>query len=148
MRDQTVPFLPKYRRYGLILLYGLTAVLLGSDVWPAILGADAQTDPIRGIALSIWGTFSLLAVLGIRYPERMLPLLFAQFTYKVIWLCAFALPRWRAGTLDPSTDGLFHSMAIGLGFDLVLVPWIFVARSYFARFFVFGSDHARGAEPG
>ena len=82
------------RLYLLRFLYLLNFALLGFDVWPAILTRSASWEPIEGVAYSFWGALSLLSALGLRYPLRMLPLLFTQLVYKAIWLLSIGVPRW------------------------------------------------------
>jgi hypothetical protein len=83
------------RLYLLRAGYLLLVVGLGSTIWPAIL--DQTTwELMRGVVVSMLGAMSLLAVLGIRYPLQMLPLLFFELTWKSIWLLRVALPLWSA----------------------------------------------------
>jgi hypothetical protein len=34
------------------------------------------------VGVGFWGTLNLLCIIGVRYPLKMLPLIFLQFTYK------------------------------------------------------------------
>ncbi len=118
--------LSNLRRYLLRAVYFLNFALLGLDVWPQVLRGAPGSSPVESIATSWWATLSLLSVLGLRYPVKMLPLLLAQFTYKVVWLAAFALPQWS--TL--SDNSLTRAMLIGLVIDLIVIPWFYVWRHF------------------
>ena len=108
------------------LLYLLNFVLLGFDVWPAIISHKGTWDPLHGVAFSFWAALSALSGLGLRYPLRMLPLLLLQLFYKAVWLLAVALPMW---SVVRSTD-LTRAMLIGVVLDLVCIPWPYVLANY------------------
>jgi hypothetical protein len=74
------------RLYLMRLLYLLNFVMIGLDVWPAIINHQGAWDPVRGVAYSFWGALSLLSGLGLRYPLKMVPLLLMQLVYKAILL--------------------------------------------------------------
>jgi hypothetical protein len=115
-----------FRLYLMRLLYLLNFVLLGLDVWPAIISHKGVWDPLHGVAFSFWAALSALSGLGLRYPLRMLPLLFLQLFYKAVWLLAVALPIW---SVVRSTD-LTHAMLIGVVVDIVGIPWPYVLANY------------------
>lgn len=117
------------RLYLLRALYLLNFVLLGLDVWPAIVSEGGTWDPVRGVAFAFWGALSALSVLGLRYPLQMLPLLLIQFLYKVIWVLAIAVPQWDG----VRSLGLTNDMLIGLLIDLVVIPWPYVFRNYLQK---------------
>jgi hypothetical protein len=108
------------------LLYLLNFVLLGLDVWPAIISHKGLWDPLHGVAFSFWAALSALSGLGLRYPLRMLPLLLLQLFYKAVWLLAVALPMW---SVVRSTD-LTRAMLIGVVMDLVCIPWPYVLANH------------------
>lgn len=114
------------RLYLLRVMYLLNFVMLGMDVWPKILQPGIAWDPVKGAAYSLWAALSLISVLGIRYPLKMIPLLLFQFIYKVIWITAIALPRWG----EYSAMEMTTTMIIGAILDLVVIPWPFVIRAF------------------
>lgn len=114
------------RLYLLRAVYLLNFVGLGVAVWPAILGHDGPWDPLHGVAFSFWAALSALMGLGIRYPLKMLPVLFIQLLYKSIWLLAVKLPMWSSG----QPLGLTEQMVMGVIVDLIVIPWPYVVSTY------------------
>lgn len=114
------------RLYLMRAVFLLNFVVLGSDVWPALLNHPEPWDPVRSAAFSFWAALSLLSLLGLRYPVKMLPLLLFQLTYKVIWLLSVALPQWS----DFQSVELTKIMLFGLIIDFLVIPWPFVVRNY------------------
>ena len=114
------------RLYPMRAVFLLNFVVLGSDVWPVLLNHPEPWDPVESAAFSFWAALSLLSMLGLRYPVKMLPLLLFQSTYKVIWLLAVALPHWS----DFQAAALTKIMVFGLIIDVLVIPWPFVFRNY------------------
>ena len=114
------------RLYLMRALYLLNVVMHGLDVWPTIVHNAGAWDPVRGAAYSFWATLSLLSLLGLRYPLQMLPLLLTQFSYKIIWLMAIALPQWA----ELKSADITQAMLIGVVLDLIVIPWPYVLAHY------------------
>jgi hypothetical protein len=113
-------------------MYLVMAVGIGATIWPSILSHGPDLPRMTGVALALLGTIGLLALLGLRYPVQMIPLLLFELTWKAIWLVAFALPRWLDGTLD---EGMRSSVFdTSLGAVLILaIPWRYVWANYVAK---------------
>ena len=111
--------------------YLLIAVERSYRVLPTLLGMGEPLGAFDGTAYAFWGALALLALLGLRYPLGMLPLLLAHLLYKAIWLLAVAPPMWRSGEpFDATMVAFTWAMALGVLFDLVLIPWKYVADRY------------------
>ena len=110
------------RLYVLRAMYLLNLILLGSDVWPGIVFSNKVWDPTPGVAISFWAALSALSCLGLRYPLAMLPLLFLQLFYKVVWLLAVARPLHFAGSAKEMTTVFI----VGLVLDIIVIPWPYV----------------------
>jgi hypothetical protein len=86
------------------------------------------------VILSVLSATALLAVVGIRYPIKMLPLLFFELVWKSIWILVFGLPRLLSGGLDPSVSfgGTETLIACLVGIVLVplAIPWGYVFKQY------------------
>ena len=67
-----------FRLYLLRAMYGFMFVGLALTRWPGILNPPPGISNTGTVVGSVLGATSLLAVLGIRYPVKMLPLLFAD----------------------------------------------------------------------
>ena len=87
---------------------------------------------MHGVAASMLAAMSALAVLGLRYPLRMLPLLFFELLWKTIWLIAIALPLWSAGQMDADTAETVRECLVVVVFPIV-IPWRFVLENYLRK---------------
>ena len=111
------------------LMYLFMAVGLGLVIWPFIVSHDPGVARMTGVAWALLGTIGLLALLGLRYPLRMLPLLLFELIWKAIWLIAFAAPRWFAGSLDEGMRTTMFETSLGAVLILV-IPWRYVWANY------------------
>ena len=112
-------------RAGFLLLI----VGLGLTVWPSILDPAEAWTPDRGVVVAMLGALSLLALIGLRHPLKMLPLLFWEITWKALWLFRVALPLWLEGRLDDASvqTVIECSMAVLIA---AVIPWDYVLRAY------------------
>jgi hypothetical protein len=72
----------------------------------------------------------VLALLGLRYPLQMLPLLMFEFAWKLIWVMAYGLPQWSAGQLTPVTAEDLKNTLVGVVLMPLVIPWGYVWRRY------------------
>jgi len=122
---------PLLSRNRLLLLRGgylLVGLGLALVKWPLL--PDAHTLPLyEGVTLCLLTAMSLLALLGLRHPVRMLPLLLFESLWKLLWLGLVALPRAASGGLDAATTEVMTSCAVVL-VVIAVVPWSHVWRRY------------------
>ncbi|HTV93911.1 MAG TPA: hypothetical protein VMG98_14475 [Verrucomicrobiae bacterium] len=124
------PELPLYRLYVLRLSYALVGVGQGLKTWPAILHHTNPWDFWHGVGASFFGALTLLALLGIRYPVRMMPLLMFEFAWKLIWVLAAYLPPYLARSVDPVLADNFISIFLGVVIVPLVLPWGYVWKNY------------------
>ncbi len=117
------------RLYFLRAGYLFFAVGLIVTKWPLLIGHDLTWPLIDGVETSILVAFSLLALLGIRYPLQMLPVLLLECLWKLIWLTAVALPLWAAGRIDQATAQVVFTCLFVL-IIVAVIPWDFVISRY------------------
>lgn len=117
------------RLYALRGVYLLIAAGLGATIWPLLLDPARTPDHMRGVVWAMLAAVSLLALLGIRYPLKMLPVLFFELTWKTLWLLLVALPLWRSGQLDAASAETIRD-CIPMVILLAVIPWPWVLRHY------------------
>ena len=120
-----------FHLYGLRLLYLLIALFLLSSVAP-LLPVPPPTM-MTGAARALFVALGLLALLGIRYPLQMLPLMMFEFMWKALWLAFIGLPMWASGELDPANSETFINVAVGAPLVLIVMPWRYVFANYVRR---------------
>jgi hypothetical protein len=113
-------------------MYLFMAAGLGLTIWPLIVSHDPELPRMTGVAFALLGTIGLLALLGLRYPLQMIPLLLFELMWKAIWLIAFAGPRWLDGTLDEGMRSTVFDTSLGLVL-IAVIPWRYVWKNYVAR---------------
>jgi hypothetical protein len=72
---------------------------------------------------------SFLALVGLRYPQRLLPILLFEVTWKLLWLGVVALPLW----LDDKLEGATRTQAGAILWVVVIIaviPWRHVLAEY------------------
>jgi hypothetical protein len=125
----TVHNVPLWRLYALRGTYFLVAALMGSQIWPLVF-RHRPWELMHGVAIAMLAAVTALALLGLRYPLKMLPLLFVEFAWKSIWLLSVALPIWRSGqAFDADTAETVKACLMGVIFPLV-IPWGYVFKHY------------------
>jgi hypothetical protein len=107
--------------------YLLLIAGLGATSLPALF----DHDPIaRGVIPSFLGGIWLLALVGLRYPLGMLPLLLFELAWKAIWLVSYGLPQWASGRTPASFADDFPAIVAGVILMPVVIPWGHVWRRY------------------
>ncbi len=120
--------LPTFRLHMMRAGYLLMAIGLMIVKWPLLLQA-ASMPLMDGAIVCILTAMSLLALLGLRYPIGMLPILLFEVIWKVLWLGIVALPHLIANNMDNATTVMLFSMAF-VSAILAVTPWDYVWKRY------------------
>ncbi|KKL64254.1 hypothetical protein LCGC14_2166910, partial [marine sediment metagenome] len=75
-------------------------MFVGKSSWTYIGANYGAFDAMEGVVWSVWASFSVLSLVGIFYPLKMLPIILLEILYKVIWLFVVAYPLWSVGQLE------------------------------------------------
>jgi hypothetical protein len=96
--------------------------------WP-LLFADKPWGLAEGTVECLLVAMSVLALMGIRYPQRMLPILLFEVAWKLLWLGVVAVPLW----LDNRLEGAVREQAgkiLWVGIIIAVIPWRYVLAQY------------------
>ncbi len=108
--------------------YLLMAVGLALTRWP-LLGEAASLPVYEGVVTALLTAMSVLALVGLRYPVQMLPILLFESLWKLIWLAVVALPAVVAGDVDQAMSEVIFSCSLVV-IILAVVPWRYVWQRY------------------
>jgi hypothetical protein len=107
------------------LLVGLGLALVK---WPQLV--DAATMPLHeGVTLCMLTAMSVLALLGLRHPVRMLPILLFESGWKLLWLMLVALPDAATSDVDDATLQTMTTCSLVV-VVLAVIPWRYAWRQY------------------
>ena len=118
------------RLYVLRATYLLIVVGVGAMIWPLLLDAPETAEHFRGVTWCLLGTVAVLALLGLRYPLKMLPLLFFELVWKTTWLVTIGLQLRRAGQLEGAFHETWFANVVGFVIFSLAIPWGYVIRRY------------------
>lgn len=118
-----------FRLYVLRAMYLFIVVGLGFYVWPGVLDPNKRWELMQGEVSCMLAAFSLLCVVGLRYPLQMLPVLLWEVTWKTLWLLLVPLPQWMAGRLDQSLGPTIFAVSLVVLVYLA-IPWRYVFVQY------------------
>lgn len=125
----------KWRLHIMRGLFFLNFISLAFDNWSTILFPKEQMDTLTGVTISFWASFSLLNLIGVRFPLKMIPILLLQLLYKSAWLIGTYLPAKNNGLLNDDLSSFFWVCVAGIVLNLLIIPWTYVYRNYVKGFF-------------
>jgi hypothetical protein len=118
------------RLYVLRGVYLFLTLGLAGLVGARLVSPPPNVSHMTGVVWSLLGGIGLLAAIGVRHPLKMLPVLFLELVWKVIWLAVFGIPLWRNGQLAGAHAETFMETAFGVVFVLVVMPWRYAIKHY------------------
>jgi len=118
-----------WRLHLLRAVYLLMALGAGYLNWSQIIDPAQSWALMEGVVVTMLAAMSALALLGLRHPLRMLPLMFWEIAWKLIWLARVALPAWQNDAMTPGIAA--NIVATGMVVIIIaVVPWDHVWRVY------------------
>jgi hypothetical protein len=125
----TAPQVSLFRLYTLRVAYLILAVGLGLTIWPVVISHTSQLAATKGVQFALLAGLGATAVLGLRYPVQMLPLLLFELIWKAVYLLGFALPLWRAHQITEAAAEDINACLMVVIF-IPLIPWRYVYAHY------------------
>ena len=111
-------------RVGYLVMGGGLAVVK----WP-LLFTHGPWELKAGTVQCMLVAMSVLALMGLRYPLRMLPILLFEVGWKLTWLGVIAVPLWLDNKLDGAT-GEQTSWVLWVVIIIAAIPWRHVLTQY------------------
>jgi hypothetical protein len=120
--------LPLHRLHLMRVGYAFMGFGLVVVKWPLL--ADAHSMPLfEGVVTCLLAAMSVLALLGLRYPVKLLPVLLFESLWKLLWLGIVAVPAAATGSLDDATREVVVNCSLVV-VVLAVTPWRYVWREY------------------
>jgi hypothetical protein len=118
------------RRLNVMRLgYAFMAVGLALVKWPLFVQGADSLPLMEGVVACLLTAMSLLALLGLRYPVKMLPILLFEVGWKLIWLAAVALPLLLSDSLDAAAGEVLFNCSLVVVI-IAVIPWGYTWRRY------------------
>lgn len=109
--------------------YLLLLVGLSIQIVPDLFGPVVNMPLMDGVVTAMLSALAALSILGVFAPIFMLPLLWFELGWKLIWVLFVALPRWQTGTMDEATMEVLFACAFVVPF-VFIVPWRYAIARY------------------
>ena len=132
-------FKPDYERYEGVrpisvhlmrVLFLLMFLGVGYDSWSLLLTHRGPWDPIRSVAWCMFGSYSMLSIIWVFRPLKMLPIILFMILYKSTWLIVVAYPLWAANRLAGSPAEEMANIFVWIPVVIVAMPWKYVFYNY------------------
>jgi hypothetical protein len=111
-------------RVGYLVMGGGLAVVK----WPLLFN-HGPWELKAGTVQCMLVAMSVLALMGLRHPLRMLPILLFEVAWKLTWLGVIALPLWLDNKLDGAT-GEQAGWVLWVVIIIAVIPWRHALTQY------------------
>lgn len=112
--------------------YAVMGVGIAVRNWPLVIGRDEPWPLYEGVTKYMLVAMGLLALLGLRHPVKMLPILLFESLWKLLWLGAIAVPLWLGDGMDTRTSEVAGSVLF-VAVILAVIPWRYVFTHYITK---------------
>ncbi len=105
--------------------FGLGIIVI-PNFMRSIFSWPGQDPVVFGVTGSVYLSFGLLSILGLRAPLRFAPILLLQLSYKVVWFIGVIIPILAAGKFP--TYAILHVVIFAtyiIG-DLIAIPFSYI----------------------
>jgi hypothetical protein len=102
--------------------FGL-ATIFAPRLLQSLFGFPGQDPIFFGMLGSVLIAIGLLAIPGLKYPLRFLPVLLLQLLYKLLWLLTVFLPLLISGQLTGYAILLMNIFVIYIAGALIAIPF-------------------------
>ena len=109
--------------------YAVMGVGIAVRNWPLLVNRSEPWPLYEGVTKYMLVAMGLLALLGLRYPVKMLPILLFESAWKLLWLGAVAVPLWIRDDMDPATSEVAGTV-LWVVIVLAVIPWRYVIMQY------------------
>ncbi len=101
-------------------------IIFMPDVIRSIFCLPGQDPIVFGVTGSVYLSFALLSILGLRSPLKFVPILLLQLSYKVVWFIGVILPILVAAKLPTYAILYVVIYATYIIGDLIAIPFSYV----------------------
>jgi hypothetical protein len=112
--------------------YAVMGVGIAARNWPLLVNRSEPWPLYEGVTKYMLVAIGLLALLGLRYPVKMLPILLFESAWKLLWLGAIAVPLWIRGDMNAATSEVAGSV-LWVVIILAVIPWHYVITQYLRK---------------
>jgi hypothetical protein len=105
--------------------FGLGIIVIPS-VMRTVFGWPDQDPIVFGVSGSVYLSFALLSILGLRSPLKFSPVLLLQLSYKVLWFIGVIIPILIAGKFPTYAILLVVIFAAYIIGDLIAIPFSYI----------------------
>lgn len=116
------------RAYYAFMAFGSFSVF-----WPDLVSHSPAWGIETGAQYALLSALAPMALLGLRYPLKLLPLVIYEFLWKALWFIFIVAPLYRDGHMTPGVWNNVFACAIAIVLTPVIVPWRHVWHSYVAE---------------
>jgi len=102
---------------------GGLGMLVAPELFKSLYAWPATEPVLLGIVGSVYLTFGILSVFGLRDPLKFSPVLLMQLFYKSIWLIGVLAPLVIAGKFPMYALGFIIMFATFIIGDLIAIPF-------------------------
>lgn len=127
---QPIEELSLTRLYILRAMYCLIVVGLALTALPEVISSNESNANAYTVINSMLAAFCALAILGVRYPIKMIPILLMELFWKTLWVIAFAIPDIINGKLDEFGSSVLIACVMGIVLTPLVIPWKYVFFQY------------------
>ncbi len=126
--ELTPPPLPVWRLNLMRGGYLVMGAGLAVTKWP-LLAEHGTWELKEGTVVCMLVALSVLALLGLRHPVRMLPILLFETAWKLLWLGIVALPMWADGELSGAAKEQAGTV-LWVVIIMAVIPWRYVFNQF------------------